>query len=197
MQCGLFGAAPYQGVDCCGAEAGGGIATDVHTYHNIAQGYVLFVFVLAVYVYYLVEYRCGIAYVVGCKLGILYGDADDYVGTHLACQVCRVVVAQAAVYEHFVTHTYGRENPRYGHRSTHGANQVSAAEVYLGVGHNVCCHACKAYRQAVEAYTVQIACTELPEQTVEVAPAYQASLLGTAAAEAAYQGIGVLLMSLC
>ena len=139
----LLLASTYQRVDGCRRETGRAIALRIYLEMQVGDGQVLLVLVLTVHVHYLADDAHRAPHVLGHLRSALHGDADDNVGPHLAGNVSRIVVFQAAIHEHHVAYSHRREGCRDSHRRTHGLCQPTAVEIYLRVVDNVRSHAGK------------------------------------------------------
>ena len=135
---------------------------------NVGQLEVVVVFVLAVHVDDLSQYRGAVGQVVSCLGRSLHGGTDDIRGAHRACQVGGIVVAQSAVDQHTVALSHGGEHAGDGHARAHRLGQHAAVEVVLRIVDDVGRHAGKATRQAVEAHRVSISDREMPEEAHQV-----------------------------
>ena len=89
----------------------------------------------------------GIVLVVQAQVG---PDADDDVGTHLACQVGGEIVLGATVNQNHGVHPHGSEDARHSHTRPDGPGQRAAFEDHFAVGYQVGGNAAKGARQRLE-----------------------------------------------
>ena len=97
MASGLLFATTEQRVDGSRIEAGSAVALRIHADGHIGDAEVLVVFVQRVNVHNLHQDVERTAQFIGFPQRVLDGDADDDIGSQLSGEVCRVVVAQAAI----------------------------------------------------------------------------------------------------
>ena len=112
-------------VDSVVVKTGSIVTFCVHADRYIGNGKILVVFVLAVDIDDLTEDADGVSQLIAGFRSTLNSHANDDVCTHFACDVCRVVVAQTTVNQHFVTNTDRRECGRNGHGCSHGLWEAS------------------------------------------------------------------------
>ena len=90
---GRFLASPDERVDGSGIERSRAISRGVHPDRNVGDGNVVFIFVFTVHVYNLRDDSPGGDDLVGSLSLALQRHSDDIVGSHLTCDVSRIVIA--------------------------------------------------------------------------------------------------------
>ena len=152
MAPGLLFATTEQRVDGSRIETGSAVALRIHPDGHIGDAEILVVFVQRVNVHNLHQDIERAAQFVGFSQRVLYGDADDDIGSQLSGEVGRVVIAQAAIAEHLVADTDRREDGRDGHRGAHGPRQDARGEIDLPVADDIRRHTGKGYGQTAEVH---------------------------------------------
>ena len=147
---GGFLAAAYQRIDGGLRETGGAIAFRIHADVDVRQTLVLLVFIHAEPVGNLCYNLRSRLQLVGRLRHVLDIDANDVVGTHLAGDVGREVVAHTTVYQHHTVFPHWCKDARYGHTGAHGPAQPATVEHILRVVGDIGGHTGKGNGQSIE-----------------------------------------------
>ena len=197
---GGFLAPAYQRVDGYRRETRRAVSLGIHTDQDVRHGFVLFELVHAVEVHNLhQDARRGIKLRGGFQFR-RYIDADNDVGTHLAGDVGRIVVAQTTVHQHHAARSDGGKDAGNRHAGTHGSAQHAAVEHHFGIVDHIGGHAGKGNGQLVEVDGIVVGCRQGVKQRGNVlahdeAATVRLRLLALAEGEALRDNVGVLFLA--